>query len=75
MIRYPVLLEATGDGYWVHAPDVPGCVSFGASREEALANMREALEGHLGLMLEQGDALPPASAAAEMLEVSLPPGR
>ena len=71
MMRYPVILEESTDGFWVHAPDVPGCVSFGASRAEALVNMREALEGHLGLMLEQGESLPPASASVEMLDVSV----
>jgi len=41
-----------------HAPDVPGCVSVGDTREEMHAMMREALEAHLELMTEEGDPIP-----------------
>jgi predicted RNase H-like HicB family nuclease len=70
MIRYPVVLERDTDGYWVHAPDVPGCVSFGASRDGALQSMREAIEGHLLLLREQGVAAPAPGASIATVEVS-----
>jgi predicted RNase H-like HicB family nuclease len=45
---YPVVvrgLEAgeTGPGFFVHCPVMPGVLSEGATREEALANIREAI--------------------------------
>jgi len=34
------------DGYWVaEVPSLPGCVSQGRTRAEAIANVREAIEG------------------------------
>ena len=42
------------DGYWVaECPTLPGCVSQGETREEAIQNIREAIEGYIAA-LEQG---------------------
>jgi len=43
-----VILEPSEDGgYTVRIPSLPGCISEGDSREEALANIREALQLYL----------------------------
>lgn len=43
-----VLLETGEDGWFIaHVPALRGCVSQGKSREEALANIKEAVEGWL----------------------------
>lgn len=43
-----VLLEPSEDGgYTVTVPSLPGCISEGDTREEALANIREAIQLHL----------------------------
>lgn len=53
-----IVVEHTGTGFSAYSPDLPGCVSTGGTREEAEANMREAIEFHLdGLRLE-GDSVP-----------------
>lgn len=45
------------DGYWVaECPSLPGCVSQGESREQAIANIREAIEGYILALKE--DKLP-----------------
>lgn len=42
---FPVVLHAGMDGWIVaECPIIPGCVSQGRTREEALANIREAIE-------------------------------
>ncbi len=68
MIRYAVIIEKTQDGgYSVYAPDIPGCVGMGATKDEALANMTEAIQFHIeGLRLE-GLPVPQPSAEAENL--------
>lgn len=43
MIQFQALLHEESSGYWVEFPDLPGCLSQGDSREEALENAREAL--------------------------------
>lgn len=62
MARYPIVLEQTPTGWSTWSPDVPGCVSTGRTREEAEANMRDAVQAHLDLLREEG-----AEVAAERL--------
>jgi predicted RNase H-like HicB family nuclease len=41
-----VVLHPGEDGYWVtECPSLPGCVSQGKTKAEAIANIREAIEG------------------------------
>ena len=55
MNRYTVQLEHDEGGMWVaEVPEVPGCVSQGATRAEALANIREALDLCLEVRAERG---------------------
>ena len=42
-----VLVRSEEGGYTVYIPALPGCISEGDTREEALANIREALELYL----------------------------
>ncbi|MCJ2132621.1 type II toxin-antitoxin system HicB family antitoxin [Methylobacterium sp. J-026] len=47
-------------------PDVPGCVSAGTSFEVAAESAREALSGHLAMLITDGLAPPPARTLAEL---------
>ena len=52
-MELPVILTPGEDGYVVaECPVIPGCISQGRSREEALENIREAIE----LCLENREA-------------------
>ncbi len=52
-----VIVYPGEDGFWVaECPSLPGCVSQGESREQAITNIREAIEGYI-LALEN-DRLP-----------------
>ena len=57
-LTYAVVFEQTPNNYSAYAPDVPGCVSTGETRDEMLAMIREALAFHLESMLEDGEPLP-----------------
>jgi len=47
-MKLKVVLEASDEGgFTVYVPSLPGCVSEGDSEEEALANIREAIELYL----------------------------
>ena len=53
-----IILYPGEDGYWVsECPSLPGCVSQGEDRAQAIANIKEAIEGYV-LALEQGSRLP-----------------
>jgi predicted RNase H-like HicB family nuclease len=48
-------------------PDLPGCTSLGETREEIERNIREAIEGHIQSMIEQGEPVPePTTEAARV---------
>ena len=51
-----VLLYPGEDGYVVaEVPSLPGCVSQGSTREEALTNIREAISLHEEVLRERGE--------------------
>jgi predicted RNase H-like HicB family nuclease len=52
---YTVLIHpAEEGGYWTEVPALPGCLSQGETIEEALANIREAIESHIAALREEG---------------------
>ncbi len=54
-----VLLFQDEDGYFVvEVPSLPGCVSQGKTREEALANVKEAIDLHIEVLQERGKPVP-----------------
>ena len=59
MTDLPVILTPGEDGYIVvECPVIPGCISQGRTREEALANIREAIELCLENQSSEGWRLP-----------------
>ena len=46
-MKYRIALEKTEEGYSVWCPGLPGCWSQGATEEEAVENMKDAIEGYL----------------------------
>jgi predicted RNase H-like HicB family nuclease len=49
-----VIHEEPEGGYWAEVPALPGCYSQGETVDELLANIREAIEGVLEVLHEQG---------------------
>ncbi len=48
-----VVIAPGEDGYWVaECPSLPGCVSQGRTREEAIVNIKEAVEGYIAALQE-----------------------
>jgi predicted RNase H-like HicB family nuclease len=58
------------DGFWVaECPSLPGCVSQGETREVAIANIREAIEGYVLALEDDGFPVPEERFAALLLAV------
>jgi len=54
-----IILYPGEDGYWVaECPSLPGCISQGKTKEEAIANIREAIELYIEDMIENGETVP-----------------
>lgn len=69
-MKYRVLVEQDEDGIHVaEVPSLPGCISPGDTREEALAHIREAIEGYIASLKKHNEAIPP-SIHEEIIEVN-----
>jgi predicted RNase H-like HicB family nuclease len=54
-----VLLFRDEDGGWVvQCPSLPGCISQGDTREEAIANIKEAIELYVEVLRDDGKPVP-----------------
>ena len=72
--RILVVVEKGPRNYSAYAPDVPGCVATGATKDETLRLMSEALQMHLEGMVEDEAELPLSAGAddeAHFVEVEV----
>jgi predicted RNase H-like HicB family nuclease len=54
-MRFSVTLDRDEDGIWVvECPSIPGCVSQGQTKQEALENIKDAISGCLQVRAERG---------------------
>jgi len=68
-MKYRVLIEQDEDGVYVaEVPSLPGCISQGETREEAIDNIREAISVYLESLKAHGDPIPPP-ITEELVEV------
>ena len=68
-MKYRVLIEQDEDGFFVaEVPALPGCISQGETRQEALENIREAIAGYLESLKDHHEPVPP-SIHEEIVEV------
>lgn len=70
-MRYPVVIEKTESNFSGYAPDLPGCVATGATVEETLSRLREAMELHLLGLREDGSPIPEPSSRVDYVDVEL----
>jgi len=58
------------DGYWVvECPSLPGCVSQGKSKDEAVANIQEAIRGYVAALEEDRLPVPEDRFEIQVIEV------
>ena len=68
-MRYTVVMEQEADGgYVASVPVLPGCVSQGDTRDEALANIKEAIALYIEDCRDAGDPVP-TEAGKEFIEI------
>jgi len=54
-----VLLYTDEDGYWIaECPSLPGCNSQGKTKQEAITNIKEAIELYIEVLQEKGQPIP-----------------
>ena len=70
MKQYTIIIEAGERNYSAYAPDLPGCIATGKTRDETVANMRAAIEQHLEVMRELGIVVPEPTTSAQLVDVA-----
>ena len=66
-MKFATIVDRDEDGMWViECPSIPGCVSQGQTRDEALENIREAIAGCLEVRAEMGLPLTVETAQVEV---------
>jgi len=69
-MKYRILVEQDEDQMFVaECPTLPGCVSQGKSRQEAVDNIQDAIRGYLGSLRKHDEPIPP-SIEEEFVEVN-----
>ena len=69
--HYTVLLEREEDGgYHAFCPALKGCHSQGDTLDEALANIREAIQAYLESLKEEGEPIPVEDILIKPIEVA-----
>ena len=66
MQSYP---ERAEGNYSAYSPDLPGCIATGKTSQEAIANMREAVQLQVDGLLEDNLPIPEPQATAEYISV------
>jgi predicted RNase H-like HicB family nuclease len=68
-MKFRVIIQPDEDGMFVaECPSLPGCISQGGTREEAKANIAEAIAGYIESLDARGEAIPPA-IEEEIIEI------
>jgi predicted RNase H-like HicB family nuclease len=66
--KFTVILREDSEGVSAQVVELPGCISEGKTKKEAIANIKEAIEGYLEAFPEELDQL---SGKKELVEVSV----
>jgi predicted RNase H-like HicB family nuclease len=69
-MRYAIVIEKAMNNYSAYVPDLPGCVSTGATLPEVEKSIREAIEFHLDGLREDGEPIPEPTSRVDYVEVA-----
>lgn len=69
---FSVVIERDEDGYFAFCPELQGCYAQGETYEDALENVRDAIQLHVADRLEDGEEIPQSeSVSLTSLEVAV----
>ena len=68
-MKFRIVIEQDEDKMFVaECPSLPGCISQGKTRQEAIKNIKDAIQGYLRSLKKHKEPVPP-SIEEEMVEV------
>jgi len=70
-MKYRIFIEQDEDGIFVaECPSLPGCISQGETRKQAIENIQDAIRGYIESLEKHDEPIPP-SIDEEIVEVAL----
>ena len=69
-MEYTIVIERTQRNFSAYAPDLPGCVATGATREEVIGEMRAAIAFHIESLREHREPVPVPRCSAAIVAVA-----
>jgi antitoxin HicB len=70
--KFTAVIEPDEEGFHAFVPALPGCHSFGATVDEARANVAEAASLHIESLLEDGEPVPDEPEPFFITRLSIP---
>ena len=68
-MEYTIVIEQASRNFSAYAPDLPGCVATGVSRDEAVREMRSAIAFHIESLRVHGEPVPAPHCTAAVVNV------
>ncbi len=69
-MKYTIVIEQMPRNFSAYAPDLPGCVATGATREDVVREMRAAIAFHIESLREHQEAVPDSRCTAAVVEIA-----
>ncbi|MCY3669916.1 MAG: type II toxin-antitoxin system HicB family antitoxin [Alphaproteobacteria bacterium] len=69
-MRYTIVIEKAPANYAAFVPDLPGCVATAPTRQEAIAEIRQAIAFHIQSLREHGEAVPEPRCTATVVDIA-----
>ena len=73
-MQYTIVIEESPRNHAAYVPDLPGCVATGATREEVVREIRQAIRLHIESLREHGEPVPEPCCTAAVVEVAADTG-
>ena len=69
-MEYAIVIEQTPRNFSAYAPDLPGCVATGATRDDAVREMRTAIVFHIESLREHREPVPAPRCTTAVVDVA-----
>ena len=69
-MEYAIIIEQTPRNFSAYAPDLPGCVATGATRDEAVREMCTAIAFHIESLQEHSEPVPAPRCTTAVVDVA-----
>lgn len=70
-MQYTIVIEKSPRNHAAYAPDLPSCVATGATREQVISEIQQAIRLHIESLREHGEPVPEPHCTATVVDVAM----